>query len=315
MSNAKEDVVNELHKPARRNFPRRRVIIKGLDDLFQADIGEFQEYASVNKQFRYVLFVIDCFSKYLWTEPLKTKNAVDVRDGMQKILLKGRVCRNLQTDMGKEFYNKHFKELMEKYNINHYSSYTVKKASIVERVIRTIKNKLYKHFSLIGKYKWIDVIDSITLTYNKTKHRTINMRPSDVTLKNEKKLLSSVYTPLKMKKTKSKKKKKNRFNVGDIVRISKYKTLFSKGYTPNWSTELFKINRVNIKEYPPTYTLIDLNNNPILGSFYQEEIQLAKHTDVYLVEKILKYKGSKVYVKFLGLSNEHNTWLDKKDLL
>lgn len=304
---SKQDVVDELHRPARKNFARRRTIIKGLDDLWEADIGEFRNYSRDNKSFKYILFVIDAFSKYLWTEPLKTKNATDVKDAMSKIVRSGRTGNNLLTDMGTEFYNKHFKLLMQKYNINHYSVYSTKKAAIAERVIRTIKNKLYKHFSLTGKYKWIDVLTPITDQYNKTRHRTTGMRPCDVTSKNEKILLSSVYSNIKVKG-------KSKFKLGDIVRISKYKSLFDKGYTPNWSTELFNIVKVKITN-PATYLLEDMNGKPILGSFYESELQRAKHKDVYLIEKVLRSKGRKLYVKFLGLDKSHNAWLDKSDLL
>ncbi|KAK9730804.1 Integrase core domain [Popillia japonica] len=105
MSRVKKDIVNELHKPARRNFRRRRVIIKGLDDLWQADLADFKLYSRENRRYKYILVVIDAFSKFLWTQPLKTKSAMEVKDAMDKILKEGRHPKNLQTDAGKEFYN------------------------------------------------------------------------------------------------------------------------------------------------------------------------------------------------------------------
>ncbi|GJQ66449.1 hypothetical protein Trydic_g13274 [Trypoxylus dichotomus] len=264
-----------------------RVIIKGLDDLWQVDLAQFLSYSRENLGNKYILVVIDCFSKYLWTGALKVKSANEVKDAMDDILLQGRVPKNLQTDAGKEFCNRQFKELMDKHHINHYSMYSTKKASIAERVIRTIKNKLYKAFSLRGSYKWIDILPRVTDKYNNTKHRTIKMKPCDVTTKNEQHLLSIVYSSIKMMG-------KHKFKVGDIVRISKYKGVFAKGYVPNWSTELFKISKLQITN-PATYLLVDMNGRPIPGSFYEPELQKTKHEDVYLVERVFRRKGNKLY--------------------
>lgn len=305
MSRIKKDVVSELHKPARRNFKRRRVIIKGLDDLWQADLADFKLYARENRGYKYILIVIDSFSKYLWTEPLKTKSASEVKDAMTKILKQGRSPRNLQTDAGKEFYNQSFKSLMQKHDVNHYSTYSVKKASIAERVIRTLKEKLYREFSLRGNYNWVTILDDLTKQYNEAKHRTIGMKPKHVTSNTN--LLSTVYNRPKIAG-------KQKFSLNDVVRISKYKSVFDKGYTPNWSTELFKIIKVQLTN-PTTYLLEDMSGRPIRGSFYQEELQKAKHHDVYLVEKVLRRKGNKVYVKWLGFDKSHNSWIAKTNAL
>lgn len=307
---SKVAVVNELHRPARRNYPRRKVIIKGLDDLWQADLAEFTTYSRENKGNKYILMVIDCFSKFVWAVGVKNKSAGDVAKAMNKILQQGsssssRKPKNLQTDAGKEFYNSEFKKLMQKHDINHYSTYSTKKASIVERVIRTIKEKLYKRFSLRGNYKWIDILPTIIDEYNNTKHRTIRKKPSDVTRDNEKQLLNSAYNNIKIQGV-------GRLKVGDIVRISKHKSVFDKGYTPNWSTELFKIIKTNLTN-PATYMLEDMQGKPILGSFYEPELQKTKHSDVYLIEKVLRRKGDKIYVKWLGLND--SSWINKSDIV
>lgn len=181
------------------------------------------------------------------------------------------------------------------------------KASMAERVIRTIKEKLYRAFSLNGKYHWLSILDQITDDYNNRKHSTTGMRPSDVTKDKEKQLLNSVYSHIKIAGL-------VKFRVGDVVRISKQKALFDKGYTPNWSTELFKVLKVKISN-PTTYLLQDMLGAPITGAFYGEELQTAKHSDVYLVEKVLRRKGGKVYVKWLGLDKSHNSWINKSNIV
>ncbi|KAK5639114.1 hypothetical protein RI129_000458 [Pyrocoelia pectoralis] len=106
--------------------------------------------------------------------------------------------------------------------------------------------------------------------------------------------------------------KKHRFNVGDVVRISKYKSIFAKGYTSNWSSELFKIAKLQVTN-PVTYLLEDMKGKPILGGFYEQELQKVKYPDVYLVERVLRRKNDKVYVKWWGLNE--NSWIDKNNIV
>lgn len=140
MSDIKWIVVNELHKPARKNFRRRRVIINGFNDLYQADLVEMLPYSKHNSNFKYVLIVIDTFSKYIWALPVNNKSAKEIVIAMKKILKKPNIPKNLQTDLGKEFYNSEFSKLMKNLGINHYSTFSNVKASIIERSNRTLKN-------------------------------------------------------------------------------------------------------------------------------------------------------------------------------
>jgi hypothetical protein len=298
---SKQQVVNEIHRSARKNIPRRRTIIKGLRDLWQADLAEFGLYARENRGYRYILLVIDCFSKYIWTRPIKAKSAKYVADAFESILKEGGTPTNIQTDNGTEFYNQYFTKLMKKYDINHYSTYSVTKASMAERAIRTIKNELYKEFSLRGKYKWIDILDDVITRYNNRKHSTIKMKPIEVTHRTK----LSAFNHVKIMG-------KGRFQIGDVVRISKFKSIFEKGYTPNWSTELFKIVKIQITN-PVTYKLEDMHGRPIEGGFYEYELQKTHNPDIYLIEKVLRRKGQKLYVKWLGLNER--TWIDKTHLV
>lgn len=309
---SKESVVNEIHKTARVNFQRRRVIMKDIDDLWQADLVDMQAHSKDNSGNKYILVVIDCFSKYAWSYPLQQKNKAHVTQGFRTILDKGRCPKNLQTDLGKEFYNDNFKTIMIKNNINHYSTYSTKKASIVERFIRTLKNMLYKQFSLKGNYKWNNgLLDAVMTKYNNSRHRAIAMKPIEVNHKN-KHIILQRYNNLE--KALSLTCKSRSIKNNDFVRISKYKGTFEKGYTPNWSTEIFKIIKVQSTN-PVTYLLEDSKHHPILGAFYAEELLTTKHPDVYLVEKVLKRKGSKVFVKWLGFPDSENSWIEKSNAL
>lgn len=307
--NPREQVVRELHKPARIKFKRRRFIQYGLDDTFATDLAQLDQYSRENKGYKYILVVIDCFSKYLWTKPVKSKSAPDITKAMEIILKSSnRIPKKLVSDNGKEYYNSQFQNLMKKYKIQHYSTFSPLKASIAERVIRTIKEKLFRSFTLNGNHKWLELLDKVTEDYNDTKHRTIGMKPKNVDSNSEKKLLDGVYSHIKVAG-------KSKFKVGDTVRISKQKHLFEKGYTPNWTTELFKVSKVKITN-PVTYLLEDYQGNPISGGFYEEELQKTKQPEIYLVEQVLKKKGNKILVKWLGFDKSHNSWIDKsKDIV
>lgn len=300
MEVARRGIINELHKPARKHFTRRKVYVKGIDDLWQADLCQMDLYARFNKGNKYILTVIDVLSKYAWAVPVRDKKGSSVTAAMRTVLKQShpRVPANLQCDNGTEFYNKEFRNLMNEHSINLYSTFTHLKASVVERFNRTLKSWLWKEFSLQGNYKWLALLPQLLKLYNARVHRSTGMRPKDVTVKHEKHLknkLNPRSIPHKLK-----------FKINDTVRVSKYKTLFTKGYTPSWSTELFTIYRVKPSS-PPVYYLRDLKGDDIKGSFYEAELQKTNYPDTYLVEKILRRKGKKMYVKWLGMNSR--SWI------
>ena len=141
-----------------------------------------------------------------------------------------------------------------------YSTYNEGKSVVAERFIRTLKIKLYKRMTATGKKVYYNVLDDVVNKYNNTKHSTIKMRPIDVKDKNKR-----VYID-------EHNEKDSRFKVGDRVRISKFKNIFAKGYTPNWSKEVFIVDKINYA-VPYTYNLKDLNDEEIIGSFYDRELQ------------------------------------------
>lgn len=311
----KQDIVEQLHRSARKNFTRRSYSMRGINDTWQADLVEMQPWANQNRGFRYILMVIDVFSKRAWAKPLKNKTGDEVTQAMSNIFKVNpeNIPHNMHTDLGKEFYNTKFQKLMQQHNINHYSTYSKMKASIVERLNRTILNRMWRLFSLQGSHKWLNNLQPIIESYNVTKHRTIKMRPIDVNEKNQALLLQTVYRKNNTLYVDAK-EKKNKIKAKDYVRISKYKSLFEKGYTPSWSTEIFLVKKVAPTE-PITYHLSDLNGNEIKGCFYEYELQKTKNTDIYLVEKIIRRKGNKVFVKWLGFDDSHSSWINANDVL
>ena len=147
---------------------------------------------------------------------------------------------------------------------------------------------------------YIDKLD-IVGEYNNTYHRTIKMKPTDVK--------DNTYIDFK----KEVNDKDPKFKVGDYVRISKCKNIFAKGYTPNWSEEVFVIKKVK-NTVPWTYVINDLNGEEIIGTFYEKELQKTNQQE-FRIEKVIKKKGDKLYVKWKGYDNSFNSWIDKKDLV
>ena len=259
-----QSVIQEIFKPARKNFPRRPVIMTGLNDLWQADLADLKNYSRENSGFRYILVIINCFTKFAYAVPIRTKSDENVASAFASIFKEHKAPENLQVDKGTEFYNKECKKLFKKYNINLYSTHSGLKATIVERFISTLKDKMWKLFALQGNYNYTKILSKIIDEYNNTKHRTIKMKSKDVTEKHEKLLLKTVYNY-------KNNNEKFKFKVGDKVRISKFKHLFSKSYTPNYTTEIFTIRKVQ-PPFPPTYLLEDYKKNPLEGGFYEQEL-------------------------------------------
>ena len=219
---------------------------------------------------------------------MKNKTGKECTKGMLNILKQANP-KLLQTDNGTEFYNNQFQDLMKKYKIKHYSSYSVIKCSIGERVIRTLKNNIYKHFTATGTWNWYNTISKIINNYNHTKHRTIKCTPYEARM-NTSKIKSNVQIYNKIFH-------KPKLKINDKVRISKYKHIFSKGYTPNWTTEIFTISKV-LHTNPITYQLKDESDNIILGGFYEQEIKLTDFPNTFLIERIIKKVKDKMLVKW-----------------
>ena len=307
-SEQKVRLIKELHAPARKNFLRCKVVMKGLNETWQVDLIDLQKYAKINRNYKYILTIIDILSKFAYTVPLKTKTGEEVANAFSSIFKKGVIPNRIHSDRGGEFFNTQVDRLFKKHDIKLYSTYSGLKASIAERFNKTLKDKLFRMFSLQGNYKWIDKLQNLVSDYNATIHSTIKVAPKDVNDKKAKILLKTVFNYNSNVKNNS---KRSKYKIGDFVRVSKYKHLFEKSYTPNWGVEIFKVNKVR-NTNPYTYFLIDQQNLPILGAFYEFELQKVKYPNVYLVEKILKKTKNKAYVKYLGFKEK--SWIPIHDL-
>ena len=308
--NWQKQLADELHKPIKRNFTRRRVVVNHIDEIWCSDLVEMQQFSKWNKGYRYLLMVLDVFSKYGWIVPLKDKKGETVTEAFKTILKEGRKPQYLWVDKGKEFHNKQVKELLDKNKITLYSTENEEKSSVCERWNRTIKSKMWKQFTVQGNTMYLDMLPKLVKQYNNTKHSSIKMTPIEASKKkNEGVVYFNLYGDMETLKQKPK------FKIGDKVRISKYKrNVFDKGYTPNWTEEVFTVDKIQYTN-PITYKLKDLNNEEIKGSFYEPELLEAKQ-DVFRIDKIIRrdYKKKQALVSWKGYSDDFNSWIPIKDL-
>ena len=185
--------VYTLHKPARRRYKRSRVIVPGIDAQFQADLVDLQNLSRYNKGYKYLLTCIDIFSKYAFVLPLKTKQGQELVKAFQKILSTGRKPTKLQTDQGTEFLNRVFQKFLRDNNIDFFTVNSGLKASVVERFNRTFKNNMYKYLTAKNTLTYINVLPQLASSYNNIYHRSIKMKPSQVTITNEAQVWDSLY--------------------------------------------------------------------------------------------------------------------------
>ena len=303
-----------LHKSARKRYPTRQYVVHDIDEQWQADLADVSLLAKRNKGYHFILTVIDLFSRYAWARPLKNKSGSEVASAFKSIFDEGRIPKRIQTDQGKEFENRQVRKLFQEHNIELFSVKSAYKAAIVERFNRTLKTRLWRYFTANLTQKWTDVLQDSVQAYNHSVHRMIGRKPVEVT--------DDLVDELREKRHRQKKppQGKRDISVGDKVRISKVKSVFAKGYLPNWTEEVFTVAIVNTKYTPTTYTLKDYRGEIIEGSFYRHEIQpiTQNDDDVFLVEKIIRRQKRQgvtwMLVKWLGYLENMNSWVRQSDI-
>ena len=243
-----ETFINEIYsKPPKKKYITNKTDVYYIDDIWSLDILDLKDYGTKNnRNYRYVLVIIDNFSKYGWTIPLKNKNAQTIKDSFENILISSKRKPNLiESDRGREFYNNIFQDFLNKNDIKLYSRNSSYGAVFAERFNRTIRDHLKKPVFQRGDANWIDVLPTITKQYNNSK-----LTPIQASLKKKE---SYVYKNLLDKR----KKIKPKFQINDLFRVADLKRTFSKGDTTNWSYELYKITEI-VNDTIPSYKINSL---------------------------------------------------------
>lgn len=325
-----------VQKPARQNFPRSRVIVSGLNAQWDGDLASMENVAQFNDNVKFLLILVDIFSRFLIVKTLKNKKSSTVASAIQSLLEKhkNRKPSVIRFDQGGEFKSE-VKRFLTKQNIKVFYSQNSKiKSNYAERVIRTLKEKIYGYFMEKQTYRYIDVLQKIVDSYNHTPHQSLGgstpasvneynedeMRYVQYLVRNKKMKRKLPSTKMKLKEKKKKNKQTYKFKIGDFVRVSHLKRTFEKGYQEKWTVEYFKIAKRFKRDKQDIYKISDINGDLIQGSFYRYELQKINksETDTFKIEKIIKRKkinGIKhVLVKWLGWPSMFNSWIPERDV-
>lgn len=264
---------NVLHKPIRKKFPRRVVSVPTLNHQFGADLIEIK-YPKSNYNNKYILAVLDHFSRSAWLEGLKTKSANEVLSAIKKIFKRTkRTCHLFQTDDGKEFVNSKLHSYFNTLHINHFVTSSSTKCCINERFNRTLGQRVARYLTHVKSKRFMHKLKDFERQYNGSYHSSIKCAPNDVNEDNAMQIWSNIYTK---KNKKLDKNVKDVFKQGDHVLIPRKKGLFEKGYAQNYGETIYKIVKVNPTR-PMTYVLSSLEGDIIKGGWYQQElIQVPK---------------------------------------
>ncbi len=306
-----------LHKPIRKKFTRNPIIVEDVDQQWEADLVDMQEFKRMNKGYTFMLTVIDILSKYAWAIPLKNKTGVEIVRAFRIIFKDDRKPFYLRTDRGKEFLNRSFQNFLKENNVYHFTSKNQDiKCAVVERFNRTLKSRMYKYFTSKGTRKWYDVIDDIISAYNNSEHRSIKMTPIEALSTDSKILYKNVYSKINNYELKFKDKEK--LEIGENVRKKYNLGPFDKSFYPNWTDEIFKIEKKTDDSVKPLYNIKDGRDNVSEIRYYPEELQRVKE-NLYRVEKIIKTRiidGKKQsLIKWLNYPSSYNSWVEESDIL
>ena len=320
-------LVYGLHKDARRNFLRNRIVVSEIDEQWQADLVDLQEFKARNCGNGYILTIIDLFSKYAWAVPLINKGAKAVAAAFDKIFSESnRIPTKIQTDKKTEFLNRDVQEIFKKYGVQHFTAINPRtKCSAVERFNRTLKSKMFKYFTAQGTRKYIDVLPRLVNSYNNSVHSGTGKRPSWVKDSHKKEIMLKLYGVLTRREllkkhyNRSKAVKSAKIKEGDTVRRSyELRTGFDKSYYPNWTDETYKVNRIINRTPRQVYRIADENGSLLEREFYPEEVQKVSADVSYRIEKVIKRRRRngviEFYVKYLGYPSSYNQWIPAANL-
>ena len=316
-----------LHRPVRRKFPRLHYNVTNIDDLWEADLIDLRNLKSYNNGYSYLLIIIDVLSKFVWVEALRDKTASCVTKAFQRVLSRNRDRRPvyLQTDKGKEFIARAVQKFLKEKDIRFRVTRNPDvKAGVVERFNRTLKERMWRYFTHKNTRRYIDVLQDIVRAYNHTYHTSIKMQPAAVTRENARIARENINQRWKLdeeKKNNRNVKQKAKYKAGDLVRISRAKVVFEKGYEAKWSEEIFRIRRILKWRKPLVYELSDLEGEDIDGIFYEQElIPVNKDlpSEEFIVDRIIKSRGrgsnKQLLVSWQGYPSKFDSWIPASSL-
>lgn len=304
-----------LHKPRRKKFPRNRFISNHIDQYWMADLCDMLNLKNHigNGKYGYILTCIDVLSKFAFAVPIKNKTAESCKKAFEEIFEQsGRRPHKIQVDEGNEFKGS-CKAYLKSLSIDLYFTRTGIKASIVERFNRTLKEKMYRMFSLHKNKIYVPYLKDLVTSYNNSYHRSIKRAPATVSKSNEAEVFKTLYG-YESKTGPTSIEIIPRLTVGDYVRITLEKNIFEKGYTANWSKEIYLVSEV-VPRIPPVYKITALDGEKLNGVFYKEELQKVSNETNFDTFEIIDQKEEQLLVKQLNSSDQEENWVSKDTFL
>lgn len=310
-----------LQKPYRSKFRRRRVIVSAIDSQWDVDLADVSNISKYNDDIRFLLIAIDIFSRYLWVVPLRNKMGVEIVAGMKFIFAGGRKPWTMRTDKGREFNNKTFEAFITEMGVKHFVTQNETKANYAERVIRTVKDIMYRYFTANKTYRYLENLNELVANYNTRPHRSLgDVAPAEVTSTNEAEIWSHLYANDDDDDGRVAIAPKFTIDIGDQVRIASVKRTFQRTYDEKWTREVFVVGDRKLIGQILIYKLQDFAGDPISGTFYRAELQkVRKQNDaLWEIEETVKRRGRgrkrEVLVKWLGWPDKFNSWVPEKDI-
>ncbi|MCG8078618.1 MAG: DDE-type integrase/transposase/recombinase [Candidatus Thiodiazotropha taylori] len=298
----------------------------GIDSQWDMDLMDMVDLAKQNDGYQYVLVAIDIFSRYAHAQPVKSRKGKDVVDALKRLLGGDRKPNMVRSDLGIEFRSVETNNYFKEQGIHHfYALNTETKANYSERLIKTLKHKLFRYMMKHRTQRYIDVLPAIVHSYNHTRHRSLGKTPASINKDNEGESRLQQYllrqTGVKSKKRSSKKGlRRYKFKLGQTVRLSHVRSLFDREYSQKWTGEIFKVKTRFRRDGIPVYTLASWDEESVDGTFYEPEMQavLVDDTTEYYIQAILKKrvrkKRKEVLVRWLHWPKRYDSWIPEEDV-
>ena len=310
-----------LTRGARRKYNRARVIVNGINSQVDMDLMDIVDLAKQNDGYQYLLVCINIFSRFARCVPVKTKKGKDVLQGLKTIFKDGIKVNMIRTDRGMEFRSKEVKAYLKSQNVHHfYALDTETKANYAERLIKTLKHKMFRYMMKNRTKRYVDILQDIVHSYNHTIHRSLGATPASITKEKEGKSRLQQYllrqvTTKRSTMPKKKARQKYKFKISQTVRLSHVRSVFDREYSQKWTGEIFKIGTRFRREGVPVYTILVWDNERVEGTFYEAELQTVDVdlSTEYHIDQILKRrvrnKRKEVLVSWLHWPKKYNSWI------
>ncbi|MCG8048995.1 MAG: DDE-type integrase/transposase/recombinase [Candidatus Thiodiazotropha endolucinida] len=298
----------------------------GIDSQWDVDLMDMVDLAKQNDGYQYVVVAIDIFSRFAHCQPVKSKKGKDVVDALKRLLSGHRKPNMVRSDLGMEFRSVETNKYFKQQGIYHfYALNTETKANYSERLIKTLKHKLFRYMMKHRTQRYIDALQDIVYSYNHTRHRSLGKAPASINKVNEGESRLQQYllrqNGIKSKKRSSKKTlRRYKFKLGQTVRLSHVRSLFDREYSQKWTGEIFKVKTRFRRDGIPVYTLESWDEESVDGTFYEPEMQavVVDASTEYHIQAILKKrvrkKRKEVLVRWLHWPKKYDSWIPEEDV-